>query len=258
MEANDQPDRVETVDEPEELRGVAAIFGPFVNALFAPGRAFDALQQRPMLALWILLWTMVSILLLSTQTVDITRQIGRVGFIEQAAQGTMDAEQMTRVVERIDRMAPYLALLGNVFFAIMVALISLLIWIGSTLLGGSSKFGGAFGVASVASVAHPLVSTCFTVLVWDMKPPEIRRMSDVAEAVPTLGLDTFLGGLDVSAAVRTLLQRVDMFNIWWIVLVALGCERLMALRRGQGTIIGIVIWALAALFSAFVAWMGQS
>lgn len=255
---------VETVDsapvqEPAGTRGIAAVFGPTVNAVFAPGRAFEVLESRPVLSAGILLWVVVGMIGLSFMNLDINRQLMRIGVIESMTQRSqdVDTEQLAQAVEGMDRFAPVIATVQNLFVVLLVVIVAAMIWGGSTMLGGRAKFSSALSVAAVGSVVHPLLAGCFVAFNWRINPPEIRRVSEIVGAVPSLGLDLFFGSDQMSTAVRVLLQRIDLFNIWWIVLVVIGGERLLRLKRGGAVGLALAIWLLSAAVSAGMASLGS-
>jgi len=246
------------VEEQERPTGVGAIFAPTINAIIAPEKAFAALDARPVLAVWPLLWTMVGMVGLAIWNMEITRQMMRVGAVEGMIQQGQepDPEQLAQTFEMMDRFAPFWAVGGNLFILVMVALIAVAFWVGSSLMGGRTQFGRSLGVASVGAVIHPLLTTLFMTVMWKLDPPEIRRMQDMFEAIPSLGLDMILASDQTSVSLRTLMARVDLFNIWWVVVVAIGAQRLLKLRKGQAVGIAVGIWLLSAFIAA--GWAGLS
>lgn len=229
-------------------RGLAAVFGPTVNAIFAPAQAFEALEARPLLALWILLWVIVVMSAVSLLNVDVQRQFMRVGFVESMAQGDqqMDAEQARRVLETMDRWAPAIGILQNLVLVLLVLVITVMLWAGASMLGGSARFGNAFAVAAVASVIHPALAGMYMSLVWAMDPPQIRRMADIPSAVPTLGLDLLVGNEGMSMMARTFLMRIDLFNAWWVVLIVIGAGMLLRVKRNAAIALALTIWMITA------------
>ena len=251
-------------DDESGPSGLPAIFGPTVNAVFAPAAAYDTLDRRPSLAGWVMVWIIVGLMFAGWANMDVTRQFARVGMIQgmqqQMAQSgqEIDTERLREMVETVDRFAPAWAIGGNLFIVIAVLVIAVLIWGGATMFGGSAKFSRALGVASVGAVIHPLMATFFTTFMWWMSPPEIRRIEDIAASLPTLGLDLVLGSPDMSFAMRTLLQRVDLFNAWWVILVVMGAERLLRVKRGGAIGLAVGIWALTTAMSVGWASLGGS
>ena len=237
--------------------GVAALLAPTWHALVAPAQAYAALDARPLLSLWIIAWVLAGMVGASLLVLDVQRQFARIGLVQSMnAQGrTLEPEQLQRMLEAIDRFAPLQAIVGNLFLVLTVVLIAALLWMAATMTGGSSRFARAFAVASVGAVVSPLLNTLFVVLNWRLDPPRVRRIQEIATAVPSLGVDLLFGASDLSPAMHTLLARVDLFNLWWGVLVVMGCERLLRMRRGAAVTTAVVIWAAAtAVAVGFAAW----
>lgn len=244
----------------DDIGAGARIFGPTINAIFAPSKAFDVLDKRPLACLWILLWVTGLLVGLAFVNLDVSKQFARLGVIESMRnQGQeLDPEQIGRMIETMDRFAGVGAVAQNLFLVILVAIIAVVLWAGATMLGGSAKFSRATAVASVAAVAHPLLATAYISFNWWLSPPEIRRLADIADAVPTLGLDMLIGTAEMSFTMRTFLMRFDLFNLWWIVLVVMGCERLLRLKRGAAVALAVTIWLVSAAVGAVLAGWGAS
>ena len=177
-------------DQYEEVgpRGAAAVFGPTINTIFAPQAAFDALKARPVLAIWPLIWVTLSAVVLGVLNTDVTRQIFRISMIEgmQRQGRELDADQLRPMIESIDKWAPIYAPAQNLFLLLVVVVIAVFFWIAASLAGGSTKFSAAFGVASLGAIITPLLGLAFVTLMWQMDPPEFRRMSEFAQSTPTL------------------------------------------------------------------------
>jgi hypothetical protein len=118
--------------------------------------------------------------------------------------------------------------------------------------GRGATFSRAFGVAAAAAVIHPLIYSVYAGIILRMNPPEIRRVTDASTVAPTLGLDLILAGPDTPAWLEVLYQRIDLFSLWWGVLVVSGSVALLKLRKGQGITVAAIIW----LFFTLIAMAG--
>ncbi len=251
---------VEAGDEQYEdvgPRGAAAIFGPTINAIFAPQAAFDALLARPVLAVWSVIWVTLSAVVLGVLNTDVTRQILRISIIEsmQRQGQELDPEQVRPMLERIDTWAPLFAPAQNLFLLLFVVVVAVFFWIAASLAGGSTKFSRAFGVAAIGAVITPLLGLAFVTLMWRLDPPEFRRMSEFAQATPTLSLALFFADAEISMFMRTLLAAVSLFNAWWIYVSAIGCRTLLEIKSGAAWAVPVAIWLLTSLISAGMASM---
>ncbi len=241
--------------EQEGPTGVAAIFGPTINAILAPQDAFDALRARPVLAVWPAIWVTLSAVLLGVLNTDVTRQIFRVSIIEsRQRQGqSLDPEQIRPILEAIDKWAPLVAPAQNLFLLLVVVVVAVLFWIGASLAGGSTRFSSAFGVAAIGAVITPLLGLAFVTLMWQMDPPEFRRMAEFAQATPTLSLALVFANAETSLFMNTLLGALSVFNAWWIYVSAVGCRTLLEIKSGAAWGIPVAIWLLTTLISAGMA-----
>ena len=67
--------------------------------------------------------------------------------------------------------------------------------------------------------------------------------------VPTLGLDLILAGPDTPVWLEVLMQRIDLFSLWWAYLIVAGSVAVLKLRQGQAIIVAALIWLLFTLFA---------
>jgi len=241
--------------EEEGPTGAAAIFGPTLNAIFAPQAAFEALLARPVLAIWPAIWVTLSAVALGILNTDVTRQIFRISMIEgmQRRGQEIDPEQLRPMLEGIDKWIPLVAPAQNLFLLLIVVVVAVFFWIAASLAGGSTRFSRAFGVAAIGAVISPLLVVAFVTLMWQLDPPEFRRMAEFARATPTLGLGLFFADAEVSLFVRTLLGAVSVFNAWWIYVSAIGCRTLLEIKSAAAWGVPVGIWLLTTLISAGLA-----
>ncbi|MGD8328342.1 MAG: YIP1 family protein [Acidobacteriota bacterium] len=237
--------------------GAAAMFGPFFNAILAPAQTWEALDVKPKLAVWIVLWIMVLSTVISVINLPITQQImvqsARAGI---RAQGTdVSAEQLQQQAQIMTTFGTVAAYASSIFILVGLALIALLIWVLAAIMGGKgASFGRAFGVAAGAGVIHPLVYSVYASVIMHMNPPEIRRVQDASTVAPTLGLDLLLAGPDTPAWLEVLFQRIDLFSLWWAFLVVGGSMVVLKLKKGQAITVAFLIW----LFFTFIAMGGAA
>jgi len=241
--------------EEEGPTGAAAIFAPTINTIFAPQAAFDALLARPVLAVWPAIWVTVSAIVLGVLNTDVTRQIFRISMVEgmQRQGQELDPEQLRPMLEAIDRWAPLVAPAQNVLLLLVVVVVAVFFWIAASLAGGSTRFSRAFGVAAIGAVIAPLLGLAFVTLMWQMDPPEFRRMAEFARSAPTLSLSLLFADAEISMFMRTLLGAVSVFNAWWIYVSAIGCRTLLEIKSGAAWGVPVAIWLLTTLMSAGLA-----
>jgi len=242
--------------ESEGPTGAAAIFGPFFNAILAPAQCWEALDAKPKLAMWIVVLIMVFSTVLAVINLPITQQIMvQTTRAQMRASGQeVSAEQLQQTADLMTTIGTGLAYASSLFILLIIAITALVIWVLASIMGGKgSTFGRAFGVAAAAGVIRPLLYSVYATIILNMNPPEIRRPEDASTMTPTLGLDLLLTGPDTPLWLNVIYQRVDLFNLWWLVLVVSGSMAVLKLRKGQAITVAAVMWLFGTLFAVSMA-----
>ncbi len=237
----------------EAPSGAGAIFGPFFNAILGPADCWRALDARPLLGIWIALWVGAFQTVLAIINLPISRQaMIAVARSSMQAQGEVTAEQLQQTTGMMTMIATISAYAGVLFILLMIAVVALTIWLLATMMGGEATFGRSFALASAAAVIKPLLYSVYVTIILQINPPEIRRAEDIQEMTPTLGLDllvSLIWGPDTPAWLNAVFMRVDLFSLWWMVLIVSGSMALLKLSRGKGITLGAILWAFGTLFA---------
>jgi hypothetical protein len=235
---------------PEPPSGIGAIAGPFFNAILAPTEAFKAIDARPALSWGIIAWIAVISTVLAVINLPITQQVmvasARASI--QASGREIPPEQLRQMSEQMVTFGTIAAYASSIFVILLIGVTALILWVMASVMGGrGSTFGRAFGVAAVAAVVRPLIHSVYASIILNMNPPVIRRPEDAATMAPTLGLDLLLKGGDTPPWLAVIYQRVDLFLLWWAVLIVMGSMTVLKLSKGQGITAAAVLWVLGTL-----------
>lgn len=259
QEAAPQPDAGAPDDSQPEVEGptgAAAIFGPFFNAILAPAQCWEALDAKPKLAAWIVVWIGVFSTVLAVINLPITQQVivQSLRAQQRAAGQEMPAEQFQQLAEWLTTLGTVVAYASSIVILLLIALTALVIWVLASIMGGTgSTFGRAFGVAAGAAVIRPFLYSIYATVILNMNPPEIRRPEDAATITPTLGLDLLLAGPDTPLWLEVIYQRIDLFNFWWLALLVSGSMVVLKLRKGQAITLAALMWLVGTLFAVGMA-----
>jgi len=238
--------------EAEGPSGMAAFVGPTINAIVAPAKCWQVLDAKPKLAIWIFVWVALVSTILGIWNLPITLQA-----TEATMQYTMRAQGQEITPEVLSWTlwsVKLMAYVGTpIIIFIMMLFLSLLIWLGASVMGGSGRFSRSFGLAAAGAVIHPVMYSIYASIILHMNPPEIRRPQDMAQMAPTVGLDLLFANEDTPIWLATLLTRIDLFNLWWIVLVVGGAQVLLRLKKGSAITMAVGIWALTTLIAVLMA-----
>ena len=169
------------------------------------------------------------------------------------AQGDVTEEQLRQSAATMAWVADIFAYAGVLFILLMIAVVALTIWLIATIMGGKVTFGRSFALASAAAVIKPLLYSVYVTIILQMNPPEIRRAQDIQEMTPTLGLDLLFELLgfsgDTPGWLNALFMRIDLFSLWWMVLIVSGSMALLKLSKGKAIVLGAILWTFGTLFA---------
>lgn len=250
----------ETTADPESAGSfsISAVFGPFLNAIVAPKDCWRALDAKPMLSVWIMVWIAVFSTGMAIYNMPITQRIlVESTMVTLRAQGSeISPEQLQRMQENMMLFGSILAYLSSIFLLVMIAITALVIWVLGAIMGGAGvTFGRAFGVAAAAAVIRPFLYTIYATVILNMNPPVIRRPEDAATMTPTLGLDLVLSGPDTPVWMHAFFARIDLFLLWYAVLIVTGCIGVMKLSKGQGITVATILWLFGTVIAVGGAWL---
>ena len=247
-----------SVADVEEPSGMGAVIAPFFNAIVAPKECWAALDAKPILSVWIAVWIMVFSTAMAIYNLPLTQRV-----MVQSTVAALRAQGNEIPPEQLDSMRQNMMMVGSifaygsaVFLLIMIAISALAIWVMGALLGGAGvTFSRAFGVAAAAAVIRPLLYGLYATIILAMNPPEIRRVEDATTMTPTLGLDLVLSGADTPVWLHAIYARVDLFLLWYAVLIVTGCVGVMKLSKGQGITIATILWLLGTMLAVGGVWV---
>lgn len=225
---------------------LGVVLGPTVNAVLAPGECFDVLDDSPARAWWIWLWTSVAMLGLALWNLPITRRaFEAMTRVQVEASGReMSAEQLQQAREFNQWISTLTTWASPIFLLVQFLVIAAVIWLVASLMGRSGGFSRAFAVTMGGAVIHPTLYSVYASTILHVSPPEIRRPRDFALMQPSAGLDLLFDQAELASWLLPILQRIDLFNVWWGVVVVIGVRKMLGLRRGQAVTVAVVVWLL--------------
>jgi hypothetical protein len=224
--------------------------GRLLGALVAPGETFRSLAGRPT---WL---APLLVMVLSATVVGwmVSSRLDLAPVIRhrlEASGSQVSAEQAEHGIEMAKKLTPYLALFQGLVAAPAVYLLAaLLLWIGCRLVGSEMGYRASF-----ATTLHGLLPLAVGALLaipvlWNhgtLTPEEARSgsflVSNLAAAAPA----------GAGPVARALLGSVDLFSLWAIVLLIIGC-RIVA-RISRAAAVGVVagLWLLGVAVKVALA-----
>lgn len=218
-------------------------FGRLIGVLVSPGETFRSIAERPTWA--------APLIVLIVLGIGLQWTIRQRTDMEKAVQDQMEAFGIELTQEQIDEQVeqakkPRTQVLGavaGIVFPMLVLLVgALLLWVGFRMFGSEIGYK-----ASLATLLYGLVPL-FVVAPLLNIPLVLGRESLTTEELMSGGVLMshlgFLAGEDTSLAVRGLLQSVDFFSVWAIVLLVLGYRATARVSTGTAAGIVLAVWLL--------------
>lgn len=224
------------------------LFARFIGVITSPGETFQHVVRTPKVAG--MLFLICALTALAQGLPQFTEQ-GRAATLEMQVQqaerwsGQPVSDEAYAAMQQQSQYGPYLALIGSfVFVPFMAVIFTAILWaVFNTVLGGTASFKHVMSVL----VHSQVISTLSAVVA---APIMYARGQVSASGIANLGA---LVPLDESSFVAKFLGMIDLFIIWWVIVLAIGLATLYK-RTTSGVATGLfVVYALIALAFAYFA-----
>ena len=234
MDGLSRPDVAPNVPPPlpSPLAVIASLFS-------APTLAFEALRARPR---W---WLALAILMASSLTVQmvVVRHMDMAGTVrerlESSARGRELSEaQIEQAIEQGQRFAPLGVVVGVLASPVVLLVISAVYFLGLKLAGSQVEFKPVFATTLHAMLPPGVIGGVLTAVVVAQKGT--LTASAVGHAVKS-NLAAFLSP-GAPAALRSVAQVLDVFNLWMWVLLAIGLSIAGRIPRARAATVVAVVW----------------
>ena len=225
-----------------------SVFEDVLEVLWAPAKVFDRSRAKGV-GMYILVLTAVTLVIVLATKGLIQPYVDAnfdVQMQQMAARGTpMPAE----AVAAAQKFAGYgFIATGVLMIPVGAVLTGLLVWIGGKVASAPFTFGQGMLIATLASVPRVLSFIATAVQGAMADPQSIRSFSDAA-----LGVARFVDPVSTSPARMALLANLDVFNIWQLLIIAIGISVVGRVERSAGFVGSLVAWGLGVALTVVPA-----
>lgn len=222
-----------------------SVFARFIGILTSPRETFADVVANPRF-----LGMMILVLLVTAVCTGgfFSTHVGQTAWLDSMAERAQQSGQEIPEAQwaGMEKMAPYMGAIyvgstlffGPLFWLLMAGLLFLVF---NVMLGGDSSFKHLWSVF-VHSTAVTVVQQLF------VTPLNYARES-MSSAT---NLSVFLPMLDESSFLAKFLGTIDLFLIWWLVVLSIGLGVLYRRKTGPIAIGLFVVYALVAIIIAAV------
>lgn len=230
----------------------ANLLSRFIGVVFSPRAAFQGIVAAPR---WIGMLVLIAVFMSVATFLFLSTEVGRQALLDQQV-SAMESFGMTvtdEVYSQMEGRLSFAQYTGSIaqFFALpimYVIIAGILFAIFSAAMGGEAAFKQVFTVV-VHSGAVSVVQQLF-VLPLNYVRESMSSPTNIAALLPMVPEGSFLAYL---------LGAIDIFVIWWVMVLAIGLAVLYRRRTQPVALTLFVIYAVIALCIAGVrSWMGGS
>lgn len=233
-----------------------SFFSRLIGVYFSPGETFKEIGLAPKLIAPLLVLALIG-------AIGSWVLVDRVGVekfttqgIEKAVQdGRMTQEQADQQIEGMRKAAPYIKasfpVIGIVFSILIVLIIAGLAKLVSMMFGVENEFKPLVAVAAYSMLAVGLVGTVLMAILLYLKPvEEIDIQNPIGSNLAAI---VQLGGIKLPKFLHYLFAYVDVFYIWRVILLGIGCAAVSRrMKASTGITYAAMVAAIFALLGA--AW----
>ena len=233
-----------------------SFFSRLIGVYFSPGETFKEIGLAPKLVVPLLVLALIGAIG-SWVLVD---RVGVEKFTTQGVEknlqdGKITQEQADQQIEGMRKAAPYIKasfpVIGFVFSILIVLAVAGLAKLVSMMFGVENEFKPLVAVAAYSMLAVGLVATILMAVLLYLKPvEEIDIQNPIGSNLAAI---VQLGGIKLPKFVHYLFTYVDVFYIWRVILLGIGCA---AVSRRMKASTGITYAAMVAVIFALLgaAW----
>jgi len=235
-------------------------FSRLIGVYFSPGETFPGMANAPRALAPIIAITLLfglSSVFLASRGVT-WEKIADEQTQKAVASGRLSEEQAAQQREGISRMAPAMKIImpigAAIWAVVMVFAFAGLAKLWGMMLGIENKYMPLVSVTAYAMLAVYIVSTAILVILIFIKPvDEFDWTNPIGSNLAALF--TALGVEGLPSFVKGMLSYVDVFYIWKVVLIAIGCTAVSQKLKTSSAMVhaGIVACVIALIGGALAA-----
>ena len=237
-------------------------FSRLIGVYFSPGETFAEMALAPRALAPIIVFVLFSAITFSAVSSRMPMdKISEDRIQQQIASGQLNEEQAEQRREAMRKFAPamkFVIPIGVAIWAVvMVFAFAGLAKLVSMMMGIDNKYMPLVSVTTYTMLAVSIITTAIFVILLFIKPiDEFDWTNPVGSNLAAL-LTTFGVG-SLPKFVKSLLAYVDVFYIWKVILIAIGCAAVSHKLKSSSAMIyaGFVAFVIALIGAAFGALFG--
>jgi Yip1 domain len=225
------------------------------NIFFEPGRTFESLRIKPKF----ILGTIIILILMSAFQTFYIQKIGFENLVKAQINSnpmmeSMDAAKKKEIIEQ--QTSPVMRSISTVSLPIVMIIMftigGLIYWLAGNAMGGSMTFLRGISTWIYSSLPPAVVGLVANMIVLAFKSVDdidiLASQRGLIHANPTMFFDA-----SKTPVLATLIGSIDLFQIWGIVLAAIGLKTVGKIASGSAWGIVLILWLIGLAFKVVLA-----
>lgn len=218
-------------------------FSRLTGIIFSSSKTFEELNNRPT---WL-----VAFFTIGFGVILITFLISPFMMHAQAASlpSDMSLQQFESGLKFVQRYQIIGIVLSPLFLIIKFIFTSAILWLIIQLFS-EVDFKRMFSVVVHCGVILFLGSIITFII---LKLRGLQSIKSAADVQVSLGLDLFLRNPDLNLPLKAFLSNINVFSVWWIILISLGISIIAKISRTKATLITTFFWLFGTAIQIGIA-----
>ena len=225
-----------------------SVFEDVLEVLWAPAKVFDRSRSKGV-GMYILVLTAITLVIVLATKGLIQPYLDanfNLQMQQMAAKGTPMPAEAAAAAQKFSGYG-FIAT-GILMIPLGAVLTGLLVWIGGKVASASFTYGQAMLIATLASVPRILGFVATAVQGALVDPQAIRSFADAS-----LGVARFVDPTTASPALMAMLTNLDVFNVWQLIIMAVGISVVGRVERSTGFVGALVAWGIGVALTVVPA-----
>lgn len=224
----------------DETGSFATDLAAMANVFIDPSATVKSIDRK-LLWLWPIILTGIVATILAVTVAPMSVQLA---MQNQAQLQQMSADQMQRAMSIGTLVAKIMAYLAPVWMVVILLILSGLLMAACNVMSMKATFRQLFTLLSVCSLI-PMLQVVATYVVIHAKAGQIQSVEELS---PPFGLDILLGAGGSKYLVAAL-HYFSLFQVWYLVVLAIGLAALTKSSKGKAFAAVTPIWLLPLLIT---------
>ncbi|MFW6172774.1 MAG: YIP1 family protein [Elusimicrobiota bacterium] len=211
-----------------------------IDIVFSPSKVFNKISRN---SFWLLAYIFIAI-------GTIFFRILHFPFIKQIFLSSWPPEAAKSLIQSARSLTIISAALAPLYLILKFFIIAIILWLLVLLFTLETNFKKIFCLVVHCGIITFLGSILTILILYMRGLDSIESWTDIQIS---LGIDLFLGNIDLSLPFKTFLSNINLFSIWWIVLLMLGISIISNIPRIKSAFIAVFLWLFSTMFQVGIA-----